>query len=71
MATIARFRAVARFRRVTIGGLVGWALWLVVRLKFLTGFKNRVASLDQWTIALVGRGRAGSSSARTSALARK
>jgi NADH:ubiquinone reductase (H+-translocating) len=58
MATISRFRAVVRFHRVSIGGIVGWLLWLVVHLTFLTGFKNRLAALAQWTIAFLGRGRA-------------
>jgi NADH:ubiquinone reductase (H+-translocating) len=36
---------------------VAWLLWLVVHLAFLTGFKNRVATLARWTIAFLGRGR--------------
>ena len=43
-------RASARIRR---RGLPGWLLWLVVHLVFLTGFKNRVAALAHWTIALL------------------
>jgi NADH:ubiquinone reductase (H+-translocating) len=58
LATISRFRAVARFHRVSVGGFVGWVLWLVVHLTFLTGFKNRLAALAHWAIAFIGRGRA-------------
>jgi NADH:quinone reductase (non-electrogenic) len=57
MATVSRFRAVASFGRVRVGGAVAWLLWLVVHLAFLTGFKNRVATLARWTIAFLGRGR--------------
>jgi hypothetical protein len=32
-------------------------LWLAVHLFALTGFKNRVAVLFDWTIAFLGRGR--------------
>jgi len=57
MAIVSRFSAVARFHRISIGGVVGWLLWLVVHITFLTGFKNRLAALAQWTIAFVARGR--------------
>jgi NADH:ubiquinone reductase (H+-translocating) len=57
MATVSRFRAVASFGPVRVGGAAAWLLWLVVHLAFLTGFKNRVATLARWTIAFLGRGR--------------
>ena len=57
MATISRFRAIASFGRVRVGGALAWLLWLVVHLAFLTGFKNRVATLARWMIAFLGRGR--------------
>ena len=57
MATISRFRAVATLGRLQIGGFVGWLMWLVVHLAFLTGFKNRFSALANWTVAFVGRGR--------------
>src|SRR4051794_19292500 len=57
MATISRFRAVAAIGPVQVGGLVGWLMWLVVHLAFLTGFKNRVAAVANWAVAFVGRGR--------------
>ena len=43
LAVISRFRAVAHIGPVQIGGFVGWTLWLVVHVTFLTGFKNRFA----------------------------
>lgn len=56
-STIARFRAVVTLGKLRFSGLVAWILWLVVHLTFLTGFKNRVATLANWTIAFLGRGR--------------
>jgi NADH:ubiquinone reductase (H+-translocating) len=57
MATISRFQAIASVGRVRISGFAAWLLWLVVHLVALTGFKNRIAVLFNWTIAFVGRGR--------------
>jgi NADH:ubiquinone reductase (H+-translocating) len=57
MATVSRFRAVAWLGPLRVGGAVAWLLWLVVHLAFLTGFKNRVATLVRWAIAFLGRGR--------------
>ena len=42
LAVISRFRAVAHIGPVQVGGFIGWTLWLVVHVTFLTGFKNRV-----------------------------
>jgi NADH:ubiquinone reductase (H+-translocating) len=57
MATVSRFRAVAWLGPLRVGGPVAWLLWLVVHLAFLTGFKNRVATVARWAIAFLGRGR--------------
>jgi NADH dehydrogenase len=57
MATISRFRAVATFGPIRLSGFTGWLAWLFVHLAFLTGFKNRVATIASWTIAFIGRGR--------------
>jgi NADH:ubiquinone reductase (H+-translocating) len=57
MATISRFHAVVSIGRLRIAGFLGWLLWLVVHLTFMTGFKNRAATLANWTVAFVGRGR--------------
>jgi NADH dehydrogenase len=57
MATISRFSGVAMIGRLRISGFLGWVLWLVVHLTFLTGFKNRVSALARWTISFVGRAR--------------
>ena len=57
MATIARFRAVVSVGRVRIAGFIGWLMWLVVHLVFMTGFKNRFAAVASWSTAFLGRGR--------------
>jgi NADH dehydrogenase len=57
LATIARFRAVAHIGPLQLGGFVGWLLWLVVHITFLTGFKNRFGALARWAVSFVGRGR--------------
>ena len=58
MATIARFRGVAKIGRIEITGVLGWLAWLVVHLTFLNGFKNRLSALAHWTISFLGRSRA-------------
>ncbi len=58
LATISRFRAVAKIKKVSVGGFIGWLLWLVVHIAFLTGFKNRLGTLARWTISFIGTGRA-------------
>ncbi len=57
MATISRFQAVATFGPFRVGGFIGWLMWLFIHLAFLTGFKNRVATVFNWFIAFIGRGR--------------
>lgn len=57
LATISRHRAVADLGRFRLSGRPAWLLWLAVHLIALTGFKNRVAVLFNWTVAFLGRGR--------------
>jgi NADH dehydrogenase len=57
MATISRFRAIVAIGPLRLSGFVGWVLWLFVHLMFLTGFKNRIATVSNWFIAFLGRGR--------------
>jgi NADH:ubiquinone reductase (H+-translocating) len=57
MATISRFRAVVSFRRIRLSGFVGWLAWLFVHLAFLTGFKNRLATIPRWAFTFIGNGR--------------
>jgi NADH dehydrogenase len=57
LTTISRFNAVASVGHVRLSGFVAWILWLAVHLIALTGFKNRIAVLFNWTVAFLGRGR--------------
>jgi NADH dehydrogenase len=57
MAVISRFSAVAKIWRISVGGFIGWLLWLFVHLAFLTGFKNRFGALARWAVSFVGRSR--------------
>ena len=58
MATISRFRALAAIGRVRLAGFPAWVLWLVVHLAALTGFKHRLSVFFNWTVGLLGGGRA-------------
>ncbi|HUO75143.1 MAG TPA: NAD(P)/FAD-dependent oxidoreductase [Solirubrobacteraceae bacterium] len=57
MATISRFDAIASVGQLRVSGFIGWLMWLAVHLFALTGFKNRLAVLFNWTVAFLGRGR--------------
>jgi NADH dehydrogenase len=57
MATISRFRAVVSFKGIRLSGFLGWMAWLFVHLAFLTGFKNRLATIPRWAAAFIGNGR--------------
>jgi NADH:ubiquinone reductase (H+-translocating) len=57
LATISRFRAVARIGKLRLTGFVAWLLWLGVHLVYLTGFKNRFTALGHWAVSFIGRGR--------------
>jgi NADH dehydrogenase len=57
MATISRFQAIASVGRIRISGFPAWVMWLGVHLFALTGFKNRIAAVFNWTIAFTSRRR--------------
>jgi NADH dehydrogenase len=57
VAVISRFTAVAQIGPIKIGGFIGWLVWLVVHITFLTGFKNRFGALTRWAVSFVGHGR--------------
>ena len=58
MATISRFRALASIGPVRLAGFPAWVLWLVVHLTALTGFRHRLSVFFNWTVGLLGGGRA-------------
>jgi NADH dehydrogenase len=57
MAAISRFRAIVSFKGIRLSGFLGWLTWLFVHLAFLTGFKNRFATIGRWAITFAGNGR--------------
>ena len=58
MATISRFHAVVSFKGIRASGFLGWLMWLVVHITFLTGFKNRLSALFHWATTFLAGGRA-------------
>ena len=58
MATISQLRAIAALGRLRLSGFPAWVLWLFVHLMTLTGFKNRLSVLFNWTVAFLSRKRA-------------
>ncbi len=57
MAAVSRRRAIVSFHGVRVSGFLGWLMWLVVHLTFMTGFKNRFSTVISWLLSFVGRGR--------------
>ncbi|MBI4955113.1 MAG: NAD(P)/FAD-dependent oxidoreductase [Myxococcales bacterium] len=57
MAVIGRNAAVAELGGMTFTGFVGWAVWLLVHIYFLIGFRNRLAVLWTWWWNYVRRDR--------------
>src|SRR3954447_23309556 len=57
MAAISRRRAIVSFHGIRISGFLGWLMWLVVHVTFLTGFKNRFKTLGSWGFSFLGAGR--------------
>jgi NADH dehydrogenase len=58
VATIGRFRAVVKVRKIELSGFPGWLVWMFVHIGFLTGFGNRLTTMLRWLRSMVGRGRA-------------
>lgn len=51
LATIGRYKAVARFGRLHVSGPLAWWLWLFVHILYLAGFRNRASVLVEWGYA--------------------
>lgn len=51
MATVGRAFAVADFGRVTSSGFLTWLLWLLIHVYYLSGLRNQLQVLMQWTWA--------------------
>ncbi len=57
LATIGRASAVAEIKGLRLSGFVAWAIWLLVHLRYLIGFENRLLVLIRWAISFVSHGR--------------
>ncbi len=56
-ATISRFRGVVSFKGIRLSGFLGWMAWLFIHLAFLTGFRNRLATIPRWAFTFIGNSR--------------
>ncbi len=57
IATIGWNRAVAQIGPFQISGFPAWAIWAVVHILFLIGYRSRLTVALQWVWAYVSRGR--------------
>jgi NADH:quinone reductase (non-electrogenic) len=57
MAAVSRRRAIVSFHGLRVSGFLGWLMWLVVHVTFMTGFKNRFTTAMYWFLSFVGRSR--------------
>lgn len=53
MATIGRRRAILESGALKLHGLLAWFAWLVVHIYYLSGFRNRLLVLLQWSWSYV------------------
>src|SRR5581483_765969 len=51
MATIGRNAAVAQIGRLRLTGVVAWLVWVLVHVRSLIGFRNRLLVLVEWAWA--------------------
>ena len=57
LAVISRSYAVGQRGRIRIWGALGWLVWLIVHVVFLTGFRNRIELLFSWITSFFGQSR--------------
>lgn len=48
LATIGRYRAVAKVGKLQMTGGLAWLTWLFVHIMYLAGFRNRITVFVQW-----------------------
>ena len=51
LATIGRYKAVARFGKLHVSGPLAWWMWLFIHIMYLAGFRNRASVLVEWGYA--------------------
>jgi NADH dehydrogenase len=57
LATIGRAAAVADIKGVRLSGFLAWVIWLLVHIRYLIGFQNRLLVLIRWSFSFVTHGR--------------
>lgn len=57
MATISRFKAVAKVGPIKISGFIAWLMWVFIHILYLVGFRNQIQTLGHWFVAFIGRNR--------------
>jgi NADH:ubiquinone reductase (H+-translocating) len=57
MATVSRFAAVAKVRRLELAGFVAWVAWLLLHLIYLVGFKSKMSTVISWTATFLAMSR--------------
>ena len=57
MAAVSQYHAVVKMGKFEIAGFIAWAMWLVVHLAYLIGFKNRFTALISWGMQVMGNHR--------------
>jgi NADH dehydrogenase len=50
-AYVSRGKAVVSAFKLNFGGLLGWWVWLLIHIAFLTGYRNRVGAVLGWWFA--------------------
>jgi len=50
-AYICRGHAVVSAFKLNFGGLPGWWVWLLIHIGFLTGYRNRLGAILEWSLA--------------------
>ncbi len=48
LATVGRSYAIVEMGKLRMAGLIAWAIWLIVHIYYLIGFRNRIVALFQW-----------------------
>jgi NADH dehydrogenase len=48
LATIGRYRAIAKIGRFELTGQIAWWFWLLIHLMYLATFRNRLSVLIEW-----------------------
>ncbi len=71
MAAVSRLYALARIGPFNLSGVFAWLMWLAVHLMYIVGFKNRFATVFDWSHNLLSRERSERTTTHQQVLARR